>query len=317
MEILTSKLQLNLFGYDKLFNSFITLHKKNKLPNVMLLSGSKGLGKSTFAYHFINYLLSDKEENNYLVENFQINPNNSSYKLIQNNIHPNFFLLKNDLSEDNIKIDQVRNLLIFLHRSTYTKDLKIVFIDNAEFLNVNSSNALLKSLEEPSSNTFFFIIHNDASEIKETIKSRCIQFKFHLNIDEKKNIFKKVAQDYQLNFNYNDLDKFFYFESPGNLLKYFIALKDSNFNILENNLPCILFLIDKYKTKKDSELLNLITLLIENFYNKLSLNDSNNINTYFANKNKILYLINDMKKFNLDKKNLLITIDDILKNEAQ
>ena len=317
MEILTSKSQLNLFGYDKLFNSFITLHKKNKLPNVMLLSGPEGLGKSTFAYHFINYLLSDKEENNYVVENFQINPNNSSYKLIQNNIHPNFFLLENDLSEDNIKIDQVRNLLIFLHRSTYTKDLKIVFIDNAEFLNVNSSNALLKSLEEPSSNTFFFIIHNDASEIKETIKSRCIQFKFHLNIDEKKNIFKKVAQDYQLNFNYNDLDKFFYFESPGNLLKYLITLKDSNFNILENNLPCILFLIDKYKTKKDSELLNLITLLIENFYNKLSLNDSNNINTYFANKNKILYLINDMKKFNLDKKNLLITIDDILKNEAQ
>ena len=317
MEILTSKLQLNLFGYDKLFNSFITLHKKNKLPNVMLLSGSKGLGKSTFAYHFINYLLSDKEENNYLVENFQINPNNSSYKLIQNNIHPNFFLLENDLTEDNIKIDQVRNLLIFLHKSTYTKDLKIVFIDNAEFLNVNSSNALLKSLEEPSSNTFFFIIHNDGSEIKETIKSRCIQFKFHLNIDEKKNIFKKIAQDYQLNFNYNDLDKFFYFESPGNLLKYLIALKDSNFNILEHNLPCILFLIDKYKTKKDSELLNLITLLIENFYNKLALNDSNNINNYFTNKNKILYLINDMKKFNLDKKNLLITIDNILKNEAQ
>ena len=317
MEILTSKSQLNLFGYNKLFNSFITLHKKNKLPNVMLLSGSKGLGKSTFAYHFINYLLSDKEENNYLVENFKINPSNSSYKLIQNNIHPNFFLLENDLTEDNIKIDQVRNLLIFLHRSTYTKDLKIVFIDNAEFLNVNSSNALLKSLEEPSSNTFFFIIHNDASAIKETIKSRCIQFKFHLNINEKKNIFKKIAQNYQLNFNYNDLDKFFYFESPGNLLKYLMALKDSNFNILENNLPCILFLIDKYKTKKDSELLNLITLLIENFYNKLSLNDSNNINTYFTNKNKILYLINDMKKFNLDKKNLFITIDDILKNEAQ
>ena len=253
----------------------------------MLLSGSKGLGKSTFAYHFINYLLSDKEENNYLVENFQINPNNSSYKLIQNNIHPNFFLLENGLTEDNIKIDQVRNLLIFLHKSTYTKDLKIVFIDNAEFLNVNSSNALLKSLEEPSSNTFFFIIHNDASEIKETIKSRCIQFKFHLNIDEKKNIFKKIAQEYQLNFNFNDLDKFFYFESPGNLLKYLITLKDSNFNILENNLPCILFLIDKYKTKKDSELLNLITLLIENFYNKLSINSNNNINTYFTNKNKI------------------------------
>ena len=86
MEILASKSQLNLFGYDKLFNSFIMLYKKNKLPNVMLISGSKGLGKSTFAYHFINYLLSGKEENGYLVENFKINPSNSSYNLIQNNI---------------------------------------------------------------------------------------------------------------------------------------------------------------------------------------------------------------------------------------
>ena len=71
------------------------------------------------------------------------------------------------------------------------------------------------------------------------------------------------------------------------------------------------------KTKKDIELLDLITLLIENLYNKLSLRDRNNINNYFINKNKISYLISDMKKFNLDKKNLLINIDEILKNEAR
>ena len=90
MEILTPKLQLNLFGYDKLFNSFAALYKKNKLPNVMLLSGSKGLGKSTFAYHFINFLLSHGEEGKYVVDNFKINSNNSSFKLIQQNI---YFLL--------------------------------------------------------------------------------------------------------------------------------------------------------------------------------------------------------------------------------
>ena len=69
------------------------------------------------------------------------------------------------------------------------KDLKIVFIDNAEYLNLNSSNSLLKSLEEPSRNTFFFIIYNDASSIIDTIKSRCIQFKFHFIFIEKKRIF--------------------------------------------------------------------------------------------------------------------------------
>ena len=46
MEILNPKSQLDLFGYNKLFDSFITLYKKKKLPNVMLFSGAKGLGKA-------------------------------------------------------------------------------------------------------------------------------------------------------------------------------------------------------------------------------------------------------------------------------
>jgi len=316
MEILNPKLQLNLFGYDKLFNSFATLYKKNKLPNVMLLSGPKGLGKSTFAYHFINFLLSHEEEGKYLVDNFKINSNNFSFKLIQQNVHPNLFLIENNFTDENIKIEQVRNLIKFLNKSTYTRNLKIVFIDNAEYLNLNASNALLKPLEDHSRNTFFFIIHNDASKITDTIKSRSAQFKFHFSIFEKKSIFKKISENYQLNFNDGNLDNFFYFETPGSLLRYLLILKDSNFNLFQDSLPCILFLIEKYKNKKDPELLNLIALLIENFYNELSLKFSNNINNYFVNKNKISHLINDMKKFNLDKKNLLTVISGILKNEA-
>ena len=58
IEIVQAKNQLRLFGFDDYFNFFIELYEKKKLPNSILLSGSKGLGKSTFAYHIINYLLS-------------------------------------------------------------------------------------------------------------------------------------------------------------------------------------------------------------------------------------------------------------------
>ena len=75
--------------------------------------------------------------------------------------------------------------------------------------------------------------------------------------------------------------------------------------------------MDIYKTKKDSELLNYITLFIENYYNHLAFNNVLNVNNYYNNKNKILYLITNMKKFHLDKKNLLFTIDKILKNEKK
>ena len=59
-------------------------------------------------------------------------------------------------------------------------------MDNAEYLNTNSSNALLKVLEEPNNNTFFFVINNSSKKILSTIKSRCIEFKFFFNLNEKK-----------------------------------------------------------------------------------------------------------------------------------
>ena len=48
--------QLDLYGYEKYFNIFNKLYLKKKLPNTILLSGQKGIGKSTFAHHFINSL---------------------------------------------------------------------------------------------------------------------------------------------------------------------------------------------------------------------------------------------------------------------
>ena len=189
LEILSPKKQLQLFGYDDYFNSFIKLFNKNKLPNTILLSGLKGSGKATFTYHFINYLFSYREQDKYSVSNFTISSDNKSYKRLCNNIHPNFFLLENTFSNAYIKIEQVRKLLGFLNKSILSKNLRIVLIDSAEYLNINSSNALLKSLEEPSNNTFFFLIYNNTKYILKTIKTRCLEYKIHFSINEKKNNF--------------------------------------------------------------------------------------------------------------------------------
>ena len=55
--------------------------------------------------------------------------------------------------------------------------------------------------------------------------------------------------------------------------------------------------------------------LIELFYNDLSLKNTHKLSNYFYNKFKILNQINYMKKFNLDKNNLFISLQGILKNE--
>ena len=77
------------------------------------VSNSKGIGKSTFAYHLINYIFSQKEEDRYDSENNIISPNNFSYNLIKNGTHPNFFLISNNAEKSNSQISKIRENSLF------------------------------------------------------------------------------------------------------------------------------------------------------------------------------------------------------------
>jgi DNA polymerase III subunit delta' len=249
-QIIEPKNQLQLFGYKKYFDNFSELYNKKKLPNTILLSGLKGSGKATFAYHFINYLLSLNEDNKYSKSNFTINSINKSYKNLCNNTHPNFNLVENSLNDETIKIDSVKSILSFLNKSTYNSNIKVVLIDNAEYLNISSSNALLKSLEEAKNNTFFFLIHNNSNRILDTIKSRCIEYKIFFNLAEKKDILLNIVKQHDVNLNLDNVKDNLYLEGPGNIFKYLMLMNDVYPQFSNKKLSCIFFLIDKYKKKK-------------------------------------------------------------------
>ena len=317
IEIISPKRQLSLFGYSDYFNLFIELFDKNKLPNSILLSGSRGLGKSTFVYHFINYLFSKNETQKYNAKNFQIDDNNSSYLHLNANTHHNFFLIENNTGEKEVKIEQVRNLQKFLNKSTYTKDLKIVLIDNIENLNLSSTNALLKAIEEPSNNTFFFIVHDSSKKIFDTIKSRCTEFKIFFSKKKKDEVFKNILKDYfELN-EYSFLADSLSFDTPGNIIRYLVELKKSKINFGNNNQSIIFYFIERYKVEKNPVLLTYISLFIELYYHNLCISNPTYINNYFYNFKKILNEINNLKKFNLNEKNVFILIKNILKNEIR
>ena len=133
-------------------------------------------------------------------------------------------------------------------------------IDNAEYLNVNSSNALLKVLEEHNDNTFFFIILNDSNRILDTVKSRCIQFRFFFTLSEKKNILRNIIKGYKRNFNIDKINDNFYFDTPGNVLKYLMILGENNIDYTKDKLSCISYLIDKYKQEKRISNINIYFL---------------------------------------------------------
>ena len=111
IEILPPKNQLHLFGYKDYFNLFVKLFQKKKLPNTILLSGLKGVGKSTVAYHFINYVLSKNENNAYDLKNFEIHSNSKTFRTILNKSNTNLINLDSNSDKKIIEISQIRKLI--------------------------------------------------------------------------------------------------------------------------------------------------------------------------------------------------------------
>ena len=153
---LSSINQTNLYGLDNQLNQLVNLYENNKLPKQLLLSGQKGIGKCTMAYHLINFVLSKDEELPYNLKNFTINTENKSFKLIQNGSNPNFILVDVQDEKKSIDILQIRHLIENLNKSSFNLKPRFILIDNIENLNLNSVNALLKILEEPNDNIIFY-----------------------------------------------------------------------------------------------------------------------------------------------------------------
>lgn len=193
--------QNKIFGHEKTLLELINLDKINKLPNKILFSGKRGIGKSTLAYHFINYLFSTNEEYPYDIGNFTVNSINKSYILVNNSTHPNLFRIFLKPDKKSIEISEIRNMIHFTNLSSLGNKKKIILIDDVEYLNINSINALLKVLEEPNDNTFFILINNIDKEIKDTLRSRCIEFKLSINISSEKNIINHLYKE----INYDEI----------------------------------------------------------------------------------------------------------------
>ena len=79
--------------------------------------------------------------------------------------------------QPNISKDEVRNLVKKLTFKPFESLYKINIIWLPEYLNISTSNAILKILEEPPGNTLFFLVTNNDQKLISTIKSRVQSFK--------------------------------------------------------------------------------------------------------------------------------------------
>ena len=214
---------IGLQSYLFFFNELIL---KEKFPKVMLLSGEKGIGKSTLTNHLMS-LIFDKK--NYDLKKNLINENSIYYSQYQENLFPNIINFKASNSK-NITIEDVRNLKDILSKTPINFGKRFIIIDDVETLNANCLNGLLRIIEEPKKNDNFILINNKSQPILDTIKSRAIEIKIIMNKDQ----IEKVSSFLLNKFNQKVIfDRNLIKCSPGNFLKYNYIFNQNKLNIDE------------------------------------------------------------------------------------
>jgi len=309
---LDPKKQEKLFGFNNLFNHFVKLLENKKFPNKIMISGPKGIGKSTFAFHIINYIFSKNEKNSYDINEYKIQSENRSFNLIKNLSHPNFHLIDLLDGKKIIEISQVREAISYSQKSSFNDNYRIVLIDNIEYLNLHSSNALLKIIEEPNEKLFFILIHNSNKKIIKTIKSRCIIFKKNFTYDENLSIASDLANvNFENFFNESIINHYL---TIGDFLYLYNFSNNNKLDIKKLSLKDLLLHLINFKIYKNNpDLTNLTFKLIESYFYYSFLNNKNldiyKLYEYFIKK------IDYTNKFNLDIESLFLEFKNKVTNE--
>ena len=301
--------QLKLFGFNKEFDELKKSYDNNFFPSRILLYGKKGIGKNTFAYHLINYVLSKNEDGIYNYSNKEIQSNNRSYELLSKNLHPNCYIVDLKENKQTIDISQIRDMFTFVNKSSFNNNIRFVLINNAESLNVNSANSLLKILEDKTENLSFILIHNSKKKILDTIKSRCILYKVFLNNFESNKILDHLIPNLNLN---NDLINFY--NTPGEIIDFYNFCVDKKIEFENIKIENFLKIISESDSLKSSRYINENIINFFQIYFHKKIFNNNYKNKYFYLHSSFVKKINFFKKYNLDLESIMIDFDSETSN---
>ncbi len=180
----------SVIGHNRIKNYFSRLIEEDLLAPTYLFYGPEGVGKSSFALEIAKAYNCEAD----------VKPCDEcpSCKKFSKLIHPDLLIVYPSKPENlrslaieqgklkpdgfdptkNITIDQVRELQAELTRPPFMAKKRFVLFINADNLNVEAQNALLKTLEEPPENSTFFLITSNIGKILPTIRSRSRLIKF-------------------------------------------------------------------------------------------------------------------------------------------
>jgi DNA polymerase III subunit delta' len=169
----------DLFGHAGPESLLVEQVAGGRMHHGWLIMGPEGVGKATLAYRLARHLLAAPEERDPFGQSLQVAADTRAARLVAGLAHPSLLVLRRTYQSSNkkfsasIPIEEVRRLRSFMAHTVEAKSWRVVLVDQADDLNPNSANAILKSLEEPPPQTVFILLSSEPRKLLPTIRSRC------------------------------------------------------------------------------------------------------------------------------------------------
>lgn len=208
MTVLAAPRLMNMcLGHEAQERALLSRLNEGACPHALLFTGIKGIGKATFAHRWAQFLLAQGlqhtkaagEENcgglfgdeclTSSAENppstCTIDSSNPQVQLYKSGAHPDCKIVERGYDEAkgthkaSVEVRDIRAVTPFLHMKASYGGWRIVIIDDADTMNRNAQNALLKMLEEPPDNTLIILIAHRPGRLIPTIHSRVQRIPFH------------------------------------------------------------------------------------------------------------------------------------------
>lgn len=147
---------------------------RGQLAHAYLLGGEQGLGKEQFARDFAAAVLCDSPQQE------QACGSCGSCRSGGKEFHPDIRTVAVNVKEDKkvIIVEQIRDLTDFLQQTSHGGKWKMALIVEAHRMNLSAANALLKTLEEPTSATTLLLVSDLPGRLLPTVRSRCQKVSF-------------------------------------------------------------------------------------------------------------------------------------------
>lgn len=134
------------------YHNILKRYLKNILHPIILINSQKGVGISQLIIKISQWLLCSNKKN------IKFCKTCNSCILIKKKNHPDLYYRENQIKKKKtIGIDYIRNIIININKTSQQGGKKIVWLKDVHYMTIEANNALLKTLEEPPKNTFFFV----------------------------------------------------------------------------------------------------------------------------------------------------------------